>query len=490
MKEKELLYKEKLRYTKDSTKGGGAMREFMKSGSKAIREVEEKRGIIEKLAKEIWENPECAFQERIACEKTAAILRNAGFQVETGAGGVPTAIRAQWGSGHPVVGFLGEYDALPGLSQKVSDHKEPVTEGACGHGCGHNLLGAAAVGGALGMKAELEEKGLPGTVVFYGCPGEEVLCGKPFMARGGCFFELDLALSWHPGQVNQASVSTFSACSGVKFHYTGVTSHAAGDPWNGRSALDAVQLLNMGAEFMREHVSPEVRIHYSITDGGGAPNIVPGKASVWYYVRALDRNTVNQVYDRLVKAAKGAAMMTETKLEIQYMGGCYPMVGNRVLAEVMSQTMKEIEQEEWTAEELKWAKAMNQPVEAQRAAAAKALGLDPNAQIFTGVAPVEKEIIYASTDVGDVAHIVPTIMATVATAGLGTPGHSWQMVSSAGGSIGLKGMIYAAKVLAASGVRLAENPALVKKAKEEFDAMMDGESYICPIPQEMEIPEN
>lgn len=466
------------------------MKESIKSGSKAIREVEEKREVIEKLAKEIWENPECAFQEKIACKKTAEVLKNAGFQVEIGAGGVPTAIRAQWGSGHPIVGFLGEYDALPGLSQKVSDHKEPVTEGACGHGCGHNLLGAAAVGGALGMKAELEEKGLPGTVVFYGCPGEEVLCGKPFMARGGCFFELDLALTWHPGQANQASVSVFSACSGVKFHYTGITSHAAGDPWDGRSALDAVQLLNIGAEFMREHVSPQVRIHYSITDGGGAPNIVPGKASVWYYVRALDRNTVNQVYDRLVKAAKGAAMMTETKLEIQPMGGCYPMVGNEVLAEVMNQVMEEMEQEEWTAEELQWARKMNQPAEAQRAAAAKAFGLDPNAQIFTGVAPISKEIIYASTDVGDVAHIVPTASATVATAGLGAPGHSWQMVSSSGGSIGLKGMVYAAKVLAASGVRLAETPELVKKAKEEFDRMMDGESYICPIPEEMEIPEN
>lgn len=464
------------------------MKEFTGSGSRAVCEVEEKREIIEKLAKEIWKNPEYGFQERIACEKTAEVLRNAGFQVETGAGGVPTAIRAQWGSGRPVVGFLGEYDALPGLSQKVSDHKEPVTEGACGHGCGHNLLGAAAVGGALGMKAELEEKGLPGTVVFYGCPGEEVLCGKPFMAKGGCFFELDLALTWHPGQVNQASVSVFSACSGVKFHYTGVTSHAAGDPWNGRSALDAVQLLNLGTEFMREHVSPQVRIHYSIIDGGGAPNIVPGKASVWYYIRALDRNTVNQVYNRLVKAAEGAAMMTETQLEIQYMGGCYPMVGNEVLAEAMNQVMREIEAEEWTAEEQQWARAMNQSAEAQRATVAKAFGLDPDAQLFTGVAPIGKEIIYASTDVGDVAHIVPTTMATIAAANLGAPGHSWQIVSSSGGSIGLKGMVYAAKILAATGVRLAENPDLVKKAKEEFDAMMAGESYICPIPEGMEIP--
>lgn len=466
------------------------MKELTGSGSRAVCEVEEKREIIEKLAKEIWENPEYGFQERIACEKTAEVLRNAGFQVETGAGGVPTAIRAQWGSGRPVVGFLGEYDALPGLSQKVSDHKELVTEGACGHGCGHNLLGAAAVGGALGMKAELEEKGLPGTVVFYGCPGEEVLCGKPFMAKGGCFFELDLALTWHPGQVNQASVSVFSACSGVKFHYTGVTSHAAGDPWNGRSALDAVQLLNLGTEFMREHVSPQVRIHYSIIDGGGAPNIVPGKASVWYYIRALDRNTVNQVYNRLVKAAEGAAMMTETQLEIQYMGGCYPMVGNEVLAEAMNQVMREIEPEEWTAEEQQWARAMNQSAEAQRATVAKAFGLDLDAQLFTGVAPIGKEIIYASTDVGDVAHIVPTTMATIATANLGAPGHSWQIVSSSGGSIGLKGMVYAAKILAATGVRLAENPDLVKKAKEEFDAMMAGESYICPIPEGMEIPKN
>ena len=273
------------------------MENLQKSGGIAVQKVEEYRNILENLAKTIWENPEEGFREKIACEKTVEVLRNAGFSVEIGAGGVPTAIRAQWGSGHPVIGFLGEYDALPGLSQKTCDHKEPVEEGGFGHGCGHNLLGRLAVGGAIGMKAEMEEKGLSGTVVFYGCPGEELLCGKPFMARGGCFFDLDLALTWHPEKVNQAPISVFSACSGVKFHYKGLTSHAAEDPWNGRSALDAVQLLNMAAEFMREHISPQVRLHYSIINGGGAPNIVPDKAGVWYYVRALDRKVVDQVYD-------------------------------------------------------------------------------------------------------------------------------------------------------------------------------------------------
>ena len=464
------------------------MEKLQKSGGRAVRKVEEYRSVLENLAKTIWENPEEGFQEKIACEKTAEVLKEAGFSVETGAGGVPTAIRAQWGSGHPVIGFLGEYDALPGLSQKACDHKEPVEEGGFGHGCGHNLLGAAAVGGAIGMKAEMEEKGLSGTVVFYGCPGEELLCGKPFMARGGCFFDLDVALTWHPEKVNQAPISVFSACSGVKFYYKGLTSHAAEDPWNGRSALDAVQLLNMAAEFMREHVSPQVRLHYSIINGGGAPNIVPDKAGVWYYVRALDRKVVDQVYDRLVKAAKGAAMMTETSLEIEYMGGCYPMVGNETLSNLMYQTMKEIGQEQWTPEEIQWAKSMNAPVESQRQAIVQRLKLDPDTQLFTGVLPVQKGVTYASTDVGDVAHIVPTGMATFATVCLGAPGHSWQIASAAGGSIGFKGMIYAAKTLAAAGVRLAEDPQLRKKAKEEFDEMMNGETYVCPIPNDMKLP--
>lgn len=455
----------------------------------AVRTVEEYREILEGLAKEIWEHPESGFKEKIACEKTAKVLEDAGFSVETGAGGVPTAIRAEWGSGHPVIGFLGEYDALPGLSQKVSSRKEPVMEGACGHGCGHNLLGAAAVGGAIGMKAELEEKGLPGTVVFYGCPGEELLCGKSFMAREGCFSELDLALTWHPASINQANISLMSACSSVKFYYTGVTSHAANDPWNGRSALDAVQLLNMAAEFMREHVSPQVRLHYAILNGGGAPNIVPDKSGVWYYVRALDRKVVEEVYNRLVKAAEGAAMMTETKLEIEYMGGCYPMVGNEVLAGVMKETMEEVGQEPWTEEEIKWARAMNEPVEMQRQNVVKRLKLDPDTQLFTGIAPMQGGVIYASTDVGDVAHIVPTAMPNFAAASLGAPGHSWQITSASGGSIGLKGMIYAAKTLAAAGVRLAKDPDLRAKAKAEFDEMMNGETYVCPIPKDMKLPQ-
>lgn len=461
----------------------------MKWGTIAVGAVEENRNVLENLAREIWENPETAFKEKFACERTAKVLEEAGFSVEIGVGGLPTAIRAVWGYGHPVIGFLGEYDALPGLSQKVSGQKEPMSEGACGHGCGHNLLGAAAVGGAIGMKAELEERGLPGTVVFYGCPGEELLCGKSFMAREGCFFELDLALTWHPAAINQAANLVMSACSGVKFHYTGTTSHAADDPWNGRSALDAVQLLNMAAEFMREHVSPQVRLHYSILDGGGAPNIVPDKAGAWYYVRALDRKVVEEVYNRLVKAAQGAAMMTETSLDIEYMGGCYPMVCNEIMAGLLKQTMEEIGQEAWSEDEIKWAKKMNEPVENQRQNVIKRMKLDPDTQLYTGVAPMQKGAIYASTDVGDVAHIVPTAMANFATTSLGAPGHSWQIAAASGGSIGLKGMIYAAKTLAASGVRLAEDPKLREQARAEFDEMMNGETYVCPIPKGMKLPQ-
>lgn len=444
-------------------------------------EIEKKREGLETLSRRIWECPETAYQEKRACGLTACFLREEGFRVEVGAGGVPTAIQAVWGKGRPVIGLLGEYDALPGMSQQEAAHREPVREGACGHACGHNLLAAATVGGAVGIKAELAARGLPGTIIFYGCPAEEVLTGKPFMAKGGCFGELDAALAWHPGRVNRAAASRSCGLDGIKFLYRGIAAHAAFDPWNGRSALDAVQLLNTAAEFMREHVRQDVRIHYVITEGGVAPNIVPVSSEVWYYVRALKRSTIKEVRERLIEAAKGAAMMTGTTLKIKPLGGCYPMMGNRVLAEVLDKALRSTAQEEWTREEIRFAEALNQESKEQWERAVRENKLSKDVQLFTGVAPIAEETTFDSTDVGDVAHLVPTGFFTTATSCLGAPGHSWQVTACSGSSVGRKGMIYAAKTMAAAGVMLFENPKLLQEAQKEFLKEMNGESYVCPV---------
>lgn len=459
------------------------------AGEIATKRIDEKIEELDELAQNIWEHPEGPFHETYASQLVAEYMRREGFQVECGVGGVPTAIRAIWGNGHPVIGLLAEYDALPGLSQQVTDQKAPIVEGGYGHGCGHNLLAATTIGGAIGMKAEMEARNISGTIVFYGCPAEEVLIGKPFMARGGCFQELDLALAWHPSRVTRASAQGNCGCNGVKFHYTGVSAHAAFDPWNGRSALDAVSLLNMGVEFMREHLRPEVRIHYAITNGGTIPNIVPSSASVWYYVRALKRDLVEDAYNRLIRVAEGAAMMTETQLQVEFLGGCYPRRDNHVLATVLDASLRRIEQEPWTKDEIDFARRLNMQSEQQWKKAIQDNGLSPATQIYAGVAPISEGYLFDSSDVGDVAHIVPTGFFYTATYHLGAPGHSWQATACAGSSIGRKGMHYGAKAMAMSGIRLMEDGELRAKAQEEFLRDTGGrEMYRCPIPAEMDIP--
>ena len=453
----------------------------------ATKAVEKNEAILTDLAKRIWDNPETAFNEVKACEWTAEVLRNAGFTVETGLYGMPTSIRASWGKGYPVVGFLGEYDALPGLSQKVSTEKEPVCAGAPGQGCGHNLLGVSCVGAALGMKAELEERGLEGTVVFYGCPAEEVLTGKAFMAREGAFRDLDVAFSWHGSTSNNLSTGTMTGLNSAIFHFKGITAHAGGDPHNGRSALDAVELMNVGANYLREHVTSDVRIHYVIKEGGTAPNIVPDNASVWYYVRAMSREAIEDTYRRLILVAEGAAHMTETQLEIEYLGGCYNTLNPVMLTNLTHDVMEQIEMPHWTDEELAFADELNK--KSQQYQAVKDSGKLENGPLCTFVEPVAKRDGYGSTDVGDVQHIVPCVQVMTATCNLAAPGHSWQITSCAGMSIGMKGMLFGSKVMAATAVKLVEDPKLVEQAKEEFNKQMNGRTYNCPIPKEIPVPQ-
>lgn len=453
----------------------------------ATRAVDQNAEILTGLAEKIWENPETAFNEVKACEWTAEVLRNAGFEVEVGYVGMPTAIRAIWGKGHPRIGFLGEYDALPGLSQKVSTEKEPVTPGAPGQGCGHNLLGVACVGAALGMKAELEATGKEGTVVFYGCPAEEVLTGKAFMAREGAFTDLDAAFSWHGSPTNNLTTGVMTGLNSAVFHFHGVTAHAGGDPHNGRSALDAVELMNVGANYLREHVTSDVRIHYVIREGGTAPNIVPDKASVWYYVRALSREAVEDTYRRLVLVAEGAAHMTETKLEIEFMGGCYNTMNPVMLTNLTHDVMEQVERPQWTEEEKAFAETLNS--KSQQYDRVKESGILEDGPLCTFVSPVRNENGYGSTDVGDVQHIVPCVQVMTATCNLAAPGHSWQITACAGMSIGMKGMLFGSKVMAVTAMKLVDDPELVEKAKEEFKKQMNGRTYKCPIPKEVPIPQ-
>ena len=458
-------------------------------GKIAVEEIEHKRAKLDELSKYIWNHPERGFKEFQASDAVAKLLESEGFAVERGAGGVPTAIKAVFGSGHPVIGFMGEFDALPGLSQRVSSVKTPIEDQPYGHGCGHNLLCTAHVGAVIGLKQEMIERNLPGTIIFYACPGEELLIGKPLMARGGAFDGLDVAVNFHPNRFNEATVGVSTAVTSCKFHFTGKASHAANAPENGRSALDAVELTNVGANYLREHVPSDVRMHYVITNGGTVPNIVPDKAEVWYYIRSFSRETVEEVYARLVKVAQGAAMMTETQVEIEDLGGCYNTQNNEVLANVVVEAMHEVPREPWTQEELDFAAALDETCKDAAAANTKKYHLAPDTHLYDGEGKVTNFNSYGSTDMGDVMHLVPSAYFFTNCVSMGAPVHSWQFAACAGSSIGEKGMIYAAKVMAVYGAKLIEHPALVEKATELFQQQMAGRTYKCPVPDSIGVPD-
>ena len=440
------------------------------------------------LSLAIWNNPEGPYKESFACEKTAELLKNFGFDVEVGVGGVNAALKATWGSGKPVLGFLGEYDALPGMSQEVATQMKPIEGQAYGHACGHNLLGVSHVAALIGLKAEMEERKLPGTIIYYGCPAEEVLTGKGFMARGGAFEGLDASIAFHPMTMNMVTTGNSLALNSVKLHFKGVTAHAGGDPHNGRSALDAVEITNVGCNYLREHVTTDVRMHYVITHGGVAPNIVPDYACVWYYVRAPKREMVEEVYERLVKVAEGAAHMTETKLEVEFMGGCYETMNNEVLVNHLHKNLQEAPQDVWTDEEVAFATKMNDTTPHLREGAVKLANLPADTQLHTGVCEISSMGNAGSTDVGDVHHMAPGVFFTTACYNIGAPGHSWQITSCSGSTIGEKGMIYGARAMAKWALDMIEQPDILKKAWEEFDKSMGGKKYNCPIPEGLPVP--
>ncbi len=437
--------------------------------------------LLQTAASRIWSYAELGLMEFRSSRLLAETLKSRGFSLREGVAGMATAFVASWGSGGPVVAFLGEFDALPGLSQEVGAVRAPVEAGAPGHGCGHNLLGAGALGAALALARRLEEAGLEGTVRYYGCPAEETVDGKAHMAKAGLFDDVDIAITWHPGDLNAVLASSWQAMNGAIFRFHGVASHAASEPEQGRSALDAVELMNVGVNFLREHVPSDVRIHYVITEGGEAPNVVPAVAASWYYVRAERRRVVEQIYERVCDVARGAALMTGTTLEIEFQSGCWDMLPNQVIGERLLAHLRAFGGPGFEAEDYALARSLQESFEpgtlarylegiALKGFAAPVAGAPDSILSGTALGHWGRgETLAGSTDVADISHVCPTAQIGAATAPLGTPGHSWQNVSAAGSGIGFKGMLYAAKAMAAAGFDFMIHPELVREARAEFD---------------------
>ncbi len=455
-----------------------------------IEWLEERQSRFIGIADQIWEHPEVALTESKASKLQADDLAQDGFTITTDIGELPTAFMAEWssGDGGPVIGFLGEYDALPGLSQERSSSQAPLVGDGAGHGCGHNLLGTASLAAASVVKAWLEHTGTPATIRYYGCPAEETGEGKGFMARAGAFDDLDIALTWHPNAVNTAWATSSLASSKLKYRFKGRTAHAAANPESGRSALDAVELMNVGVNFMREHMPDAARIHYVITNGGGAPNVVPDDCEVWYFVRAPERYQVDELIERVNNCARGAALMTETEVHINFIAGGYNYLPNKTLTYQIQDALDRLGPIAFDQEEVTFAKTIAATYsEGMRASILAADGL-PASMINDGLTgdiyPItgEGDVMPGSTDVSDVSWIPPTGQVLTACFVLGAPGHSWANTATAGMSIGHKGMLHAAKAMALTAADLVLDPALLQQAKTEFAESTAGRPFTSPIP--------
>ena len=463
---------------------------------KALNWISENESRIIKIGDEIWELAELGLVEYRSSQLIADELERHRFRVEMGVAGMPTAFVATWGSGRPVIGIMGEYDALPGLSQKPLPWKEPLVPEAPGHGCGHNIHGTSGMAGTLAVKAEMEASGMPGTVKFFGCPAEENYDGKVFMVRAGLFDGVDVCLSHHPSQVNTAKLSSSNAMNSVKFHLYGKSSHAAGSPEQGRSALDAAELMNIGVNYLREHVIDKARIHYVIEAGGGQPNVVPDYARSWYYVRAPERDQVDQIYDWVLKIADGSDLMAGTTHKVELLSGCYNLLPNKTLSEVVMANMRAISPPEYTEGELEFARKIGETVPKEQKRDALRKIEFPNWENYVDVDLVsevldpwdEGKVMAGSTDVSDVSWKTPTMEFGTTTFVLGTPGHSWQAVACGGMSIGHKSLIFAAKTIAGAALDLMTKPELLEKVQDEFKERMKGRTYRPPIPDEVKPP--
>ena len=448
--------------------------------------------LFKKVAQDIWEYAEVGYQEYRSSARMTEVLKSHGFRVQEGVADAPTAFIAEYGKGRPIIGLMAEYDALPNLSQKLDTKPNPLVQGGNGHGCGHNLLGTASLAAALAIKNTLESGEIHGTIRLYGTPAEELLTGKVYLAKQGVFNDLDVVLGWHPEGVNAVFETSTSAMRSAKFHFHGVTAHAASDPFNGRSALDAVELMNISANYLREHVLPGVKIHYATIVQDLVPNIVPDNASVWYFVRGDNTDVVGDVYQRLVHCANGAAEMTGTSYTLEFLGGCSDYLPNRTLNEALWEEMSKIPVPKYSAEDHLFAKEVGEYSaengERFRASLETNYGVDAHTgDICEFLAPLSelkaRTTISGSLDIGDVSRIVPTTQFTAVCQGYSCASHGWQCTSFSASRIGMKGMLYAAKVFGNMAVRLMQDPALIEAAKEEFCKKTKGATYISPLPE-------
>ncbi len=424
------------------------------------------------ISRQIWESPELGFHEN----KSSALLQQElaanGFEVSAGVAGMPTAFTAKWGSGKPVIAILGEFDALPGLSQKDSPTESPVQVGAPGHGCGHNLLGAAAALAAVAIKEELQTSGLKGTLRFYGTPAEEGGGGKIYMLHAGLFRDVDAVITWHPGDSNRVNLNSSLATNGGSFTFHGIASHAAAAPERGRSALDGAMIMLNAIEFLREHIPQESRIHYIINNGGSAANVVPAKAEVTLIARHPDANIVSAIWERILKCAQAGALASETTFEFEQGTNYANVLPNDVLSDILGRAMQKAGGYDFTPEEQQFAEQLGRTL----GGAVKTPGpshIDVSKNEGVGG---------ASTDVGDVSWVVPTAQFNAATFVPGVAAHTWQAAACAGSSIGRKGMLVAARTLALAGVELFQNPKEVQAAHEAFEKRLAGRNWTTHIP--------
>ncbi|MBP0725382.1 amidohydrolase [Bacillus sp. RG28] len=452
--------------------------------------IEAKRQKLIQVSDKIWGYAELGFQEDKSAQLLCKTLEDEGFIVQEGVGNIDTAFIGSFGSGNPIIAFLGEFDALSGLSQSGGEsHYNPVEMGGNGHGCGHNLLGTGSLAAAIALRYYMEENNIEGTVRYYGCPGEEIGGGKTFMVREGLFDDVDLALTWHPGTRNGVMSMASLACYEVYFKFTGKSSHAAATPHLGRSALDAVELMNVGVNYLREHIIPEARVHYAVTNSGGfSPNVVQANAETLYFIRAPRVSQTEEIYQRVCDIARGAALMTGTEVEIDFASGLSNVIPNTTLEKIIHDNFISLGVPMHNEDELQFAKNIretlsdadkNLEVKINKELAGKVLS-----DLIEPFSPAN-EVLPGSTDVGDVSWVVPTAQCMTACEPLGTPLHTWQIVATGTTSIAHKGMLHAGKVMAATAIEAINCPDIIEKAKAELVERRDGEEYVSPLPAEV-----
>jgi aminobenzoyl-glutamate utilization protein B len=438
--------------------------------------VDASSGQYKLVSKQIWDFAELGYHENKSSKLLQDQLKQAGFTVQAGVADEPTAFIASYGQGKPVIAILGEFDALPGLSQQTVPDRQPVVDGTPGHGCGHNLLGSGAALAAVAVKETMEKQHISGTLRYYGTPAEEGGSGKVYMVRDGLFKDVDVVLHWHPSDHNAVTNGGALAVISAKFTFHGVASHAAVAPDRGRSALDAVMLMGNGIEFMREHVPSNTRIHYIITKGGVAPNVVPDLSEMYLMARNPSMTILNGIWARIVKIAQGAELMTETKLDVKIISSDSNIVANDVLAAVAQKNLEEVGGYALNGEQKEFA------IHLQKSLSPEAVKNLDTTGLVQPLRPVDPNAPSASTDVGDVSWTVPTIGFVAATFVPGVSAHTWQAAATAGMSIGQDGMVVASKALALTAIDLFRNPQLVVNAKTEFDRQMQGKKYESAIP--------